>query len=425
MATRSWNGSVEVFRNYVVLAMALFLPIGGRFMPPLIALWLLCWLADYRWKQKWNNLRQSGMLALSALFFLIYVASLAITDNKTSGILQIETKMVFFIFPVLTGLAVWSNSINRKKVQNAFVFGTFVAIVVCFVNAAINMSEEKRMVAQGLLQDTYINWDFFFASRLSFLMHPSYLAMYATFSMYILFQRIAENWYAKRKLALLFIGVNLILMFSVFLLASRLAYITMFLLWAGVAVVYIRRTGSYTKGLIGLAVLVITIVVVYKSSDIIASRFDYAIRSFTSSEIDKTSSESSAVRRLVWSAAADEIAGNVLFGVGGGDVEYVLMDKYKLEGMTGAYEHKLNAHSQFLQTFLATGIGGFVLLLAMLFVPMIRAFSRRDTDVLVFLSIIILNILVESMFEIQAGVMFFAYFYALFTVLPADTNIEK
>lgn len=425
MATRGWNGSVEVIRNYVVLAMALFLPIGGRFMPPLIALWLICWLADYRWKLKWNNLRQSGMLAISAVFFLVYVASLAITDNKTSGVLQIETKMVFFIFPVLTGLAVWSNMINRKKIQNAFVIGTFLAIVVCFVNAALNMSEEKQMVAQGLLNDTYVNWDFFFASRLSFLMHPSYLAMYATFSMYFLFQRIASNWQTKRKLAFLFVGLNLILMCAVFLLASRLAYITMFLLWAGVAVVYIRRTGLYTKGLVGLAALVITILVVYKSSDIIASRFDYAIRSFTSSEIDKTSSESSAVRRLVWSAATDEIAQNVLFGVGGGDVEHVLMDKYKLEGMTGAYEHKLNAHSQFLQTFLATGIGGFAVLLAMLLVPLRRAFRKKDTDVIVFVSMIILNILVESMFEIQAGVMFFAFFSAMFIVLPAASNPEK
>jgi O-antigen ligase len=425
MATRGWNGSVEVIRNYVVLAMALFLPIGGRFMPPLIALWLICWLADYRWKLKWNNLRQSGMLAISAVFFLVYVASLAITDNKTSGVLQIETKMVFFIFPVLTGLAVWSNMINRKKIQNAFVIGTFLAIVVCFVNAALNMSEEKQMVAQGLLNDTYVNWDFFFASRLSFLMHPSYLAMYATFSMYFLFQRIASNWQTKRKLAFLFVGLNLILMCAVFLLASRLAYITMFLLWAGVAVVYIRRTGSYTRGLIGLAVLLITILIVYKSSDIIASRFDYAIRSFTSSEIDKTSSESSAVRRLVWSVASDEIAQNVLFGVGGGDVEHVLMDRYKQEGMTGAYEHKLNAHSQFLQTFLATGFGGFVVLLAMLLLPLRRAFRKKDTDVIIFIAIIILNILVESMFEIQAGVMFFAFFSALFIVLPAESNPGK
>ncbi len=425
MATRSWNGSVEIIRNYVVLAMALFLPIGGRFMPPLIALWLICWLADYRWKLKWNNLRQSGILAVYALFFLVYVASLAITENKTSGVFQIETKLVFFIFPVLTGLAVWSDSINRSKIQNAFVTGTFLAIVVCFVNAALNMSEEKQMVAQGLLNDTYINWDFFFASRLSFLMHPSYLAMYATFSMYFLFQRIASNWQSKRNLAFLLVGLNLILMFAVFLLASRLAYITMFLLWAGVAVVYTRRTGSYTKGLIGLAVLVITILVVYKSSDIIASRFDYAIRSFTSSEIDKTSSESSAVRRLVWSAASDEIAQNVLFGVGGGDVEHVLMEKYKREGMTGAYEHKLNAHSQFLQTLLATGLGGFVVLLAMLLLPLRRAFRKKDTDFMVFIAIIVLNILVESMFEIQAGVMFFAFFSALFIVLPADSNPEK
>ena len=90
--------------------------------------------------------------------------------------------------------------------------------------------------------------------------------------------------------------------------------------------------------------------------------------------------------------------------------------------MTGALEHKLNAHSQFLQTGIALGIPGLSALVAMLLVPL----SLRRNRFILFISLTVimtLNFLVESMLEVQAGVIFYAYFSSLLLIFKTDSHL--
>jgi cellulose synthase/poly-beta-1,6-N-acetylglucosamine synthase-like glycosyltransferase len=73
-----------------------------------------------------------------------------------------------------------------------------------------------------------------------------------------------------------------------------------------------------------------------------------------------------------------------------------------------------------LQTSIALGLAGFLVLVAMLLFPALRALQRHQDIYLVFLFIFSIAILSESMLEIQAGVVFYAFFNVfLFT---ADKN---
>lgn len=415
----SWYRILDNLRNVNLLGLLFFIPIGGRMMPPFIAMWLILWILDFRWKKKWRFFWNHKIILTSILFFGAYLLSLLITENKDSGIHQVETKLVFLIFPVLFGFNADYRWLNRNILKSVFIYGTVFAAIICTGNAIDNILVEKELVEMDLLKDAYVGLDYLFASRLSFLMHPSYLALYVTIAMYFIFTIV---WKEKRRfIVYALIGVNLLLSVFIFILASRLGYLTMFLLWSGVAIAYVIRTNSYLKGALIFIGMFGVLITVYNTSEIVASRFDYAIRSFTSPTVDRTSSESSAVRRLVWSAATTEIAANPLTGVGCGDVEKTLMNRYQIEGMTGAYEHKLNAHSQFLQTFLGTGIFGFFTLLLMLFLLLWNAFKSRDQDLIVFLICVILNILVEAMFETQAGVMFFVFFLIALITVPKES----
>ena len=167
----------------------------------------------------------------------------------------------------------------------------------------------------------------------------------------------------------------------------------------------------YVSGLVGLVSLASVSLFLYSNSAIISSRFDYTLNALESKKLDKTSSESSTIRILIWEQAFDLIRKNLLIGVGTGDIKDMLVEKYKQEGMTGAYDHKLNAHNQFLQTTLALGLPGLILIFGLLFIPL---FKKNYTTFLTisFIIIIILNFLVESMLEIQAGTIFFSFFYS-------------
>ena len=124
--------------------------------------------------------------------------------------------------------------------------------------------------------------------------------------------------------------------------------------------------------------------------------------------------EGTSNRIVVWKTSVELIKENPVFGVGTGDVKDVLISRYKKNKITYAYIYKLNAHCQYLQTFVATGAVGFLILILCLFVPAIIAIKNRNIIYLLFLIIFSFNMLVESMLEVQAGVVFYAFFNSLF-----------
>jgi O-antigen ligase len=131
---------------------------------------------------------------------------------------------------------------------------------------------------------------------------------------------------------------------------------------------------------------------------------------------DKTSSESTAVRVLIWEQSIILIKENFLFGTGIGDVNDVLYKAYKENGLTGALDHKLNAHNQFLQTFIGLGVFGFVLLLLLTIGQFIKSLLRKNVLLFLFMSLIILNFLVESMLQTAAGILYFSFFFCLYNL---------
>ena len=100
-------------------------------------------------------------------------------------------------------------------------------------------------------------------------------------------------------------------------------------------------------------------------------------------------------------------------GVGTGDVKDVLLQKYQEKGITNAYLLRLNAHNQYLQTTIALGILGLLVVLGCLFLPLYEALRQKNILVFLFILIVAFNLLVESMFERQAGIVFYSFFNAL------------
>ena len=54
------------------------------------------------------------------------------------------------------------------------------------------------------------------------------------------------------------------------------------------------------------------------------------------------------------------------------------MQQYEKDGMTGAHREKLNTHNQYLQTMVAFGIPGILILLGNLFIPIFTAIKRKQ-----------------------------------------------
>jgi len=118
-------------------------------------------------------------------------------------------------------------------------------------------------------------------------------------------------------------------------------------------------------------------------------------------------------RVLYWKVAGKIIEKNWLLGVGTGDVKAEVENMHRQINADLDERYWLRAHNQFLTFFVAFGILGFIYYLYMFGYAMVK--RRTDFLALAFLIIAFASCLTEDTLETQAGVTFFAFFYALFS----------
>ena len=160
--------------------------------------------------------------------------------------------------------------------------------------------------------------------------------------------------------------------------------------------------------------ILLSVIVLFFISFKANKRFESFPSALVNAKENSKTEESSAVRILIWQSAIDLIKHNYLAGVGTGDVKDSLMSEYKQRNMTGAYKQWLNVHNQFLETFVGQGILGDMILLLLFIYPFIQSLKKQNYLFVLFLVLIGINFLFESMLNRQAGVLFFAFFYSFF-----------
>ena len=109
------------------------------------------------------------------------------------------------------------------------------------------------------------------------------------------------------------------------------------------------------------------------------------------------------------------IADSPVFGYGVGDYDTVLIERYGVEGYQSLKEWHNNAHNQYTETTLATGLVGFLLMVWWLVMPLFIAWRRKTAfwEVLTLTFIVMFCLLFESILERQMGLQFVALLYAL------------
>lgn len=389
------------------------LPFGINYAPLLI-LWTTTYLLFgnplHGFKQVFRNPWTYALLA----FFCLHVAGYWLSVNKAEALTSIEVKLSFFAFPLLI-FCVDYEELNIKKIIIAFVSGCLISVIFCVFKASYTYLFEHTNT--------------FFYSDFSYFLHPSYLAMYL-----VLAQLIVMLYYKKWLAHIAYLDYKIgfmtcIFLTGIFLSSSKMGIISAFVLLPVTFAVILFNRG-YKKTIAGLALsLVLGLIIVYKLFPSPFERLQVAFMVTSSSQqIDKTATESTAVRILIWKEAANIIKHNMAFGVTPGDANDHLYKAYEEQGLTGALSKKLNAHNQYLQTFIGSGVLGFMLLCLMTVGTIMIGFLKRNFMLALFSILITLNFLVESMLQTQAGIVFFVFFLCLFlkynlsTLSPASVQ---
>ncbi|MBN1651412.1 MAG: O-antigen ligase family protein, partial [Bacteroidales bacterium] len=183
---------------------------------------------------------------------------------------------------------------------------------------------------------------------------------------------------------------------------------------------YRKQSGILSKVLITFSVLVFVFIALQNP------RIELLIENLSKPELfsDHLQDGSMFSRIHIWNAGTDIIKKHFVFGVGPGDTSTELLNRYIAHHYIDPVLRNSNAHNQYLETFIDLGFVGFLLLFGSIISPFFVSIEKRNIVFQVFLFIIGFNFLFESVLNMQAGVVFFSFFYSLFSILKKKDKLN-
>jgi O-antigen ligase len=383
------------------------LPFGSLFISGVIVLWTISSLFNIDPVQLKKGFR-NPTLWVCILFFLLTVVSAFFSSDREDALFSIEIKMTLVLFPYLMFCFYWPLEILKRCVIS-FVSGCFFACLYLIVRASL----------YAMNGDT----GYFYYTLFSDFIHTSSFAMYLVLAITFV-TLLYHKWFYTQK-SIIYSSWFFVFIFiaSIFLCSSKLGLISFFICFT---IVCFYRFRLYLKPVSMVAALLVVFATAVLLSKLFPGPVDRmsSLSAVSLENLDKTSSESTTVRILIWREAADLIRNNFVFGTGVGDANASLYAAYEKNGLTGALEHKLNAHNQFLQTFIGMGVIGFLSLCILTFGMIVKGVKQRKFFLFIFSLLIILNFLVESMLQRSDGTLFFTFFLCFFNLVEEKQLLE-
>ncbi len=418
-----FNSRINIFLTGLL---AFCIPIYPDVLPPLIILLVLNWLLNPKMiVSGLIKLSKNYCLMLLAGIYILYLIGMLYSDNQGTGNEIIETKLSLLIFPLLLPAYDQNNRDNLNSYLEKFIYGCIAAALICFSWAAYCYFKPYYLMVDG--KPTDLGASYFYYTRLSAFIHPSYIALYCDFALGALFYLISIN---RIKFSLKWCLVSIFLSIFVLLLSSKAGWIGLFL-----TIVYVSGWLLLKRKIVPAILVISFFIGSFVFFNVLAPSFSQritavaqTIHTATDGEAQKLnkSNDGTASRILVWEAGLEIIKDNFWTGVGTGDAKDVMVEKYKEKNMMKEYELRLNSHNQFLNTFIALGVVGFICLTLCLVVPFVQGYKQRYFLFPAFVFMLAVNFLFESMLETQAGVIFSAFFYSLlcFSNSPSNSKSE-
>lgn len=325
--------------------------------------------------------------------------SLFYTDNISDGLNILQRSLSLFLFPLIF-LFVKEDASTVRKLFDFLLLGLVISF---FINLTISIYNSASIIKGGFSFEISMDdltafidilthgWNYFVGDEFSKLINPSYL------SLYIL---LVLSYYLKNSLDTRLRTFIVVLLFLyLFLLASIAAYMILVIMSILLTFNIKDKSRKHTM----FIMLLLGLIVFLNNPRV----FDFysKVKDF-GSIIEYDNSTSEKARLLSWDASIKLIKEAPLLGYGIGDANDILIKKYKELGYTYNYENKYNAHNQFLQTFLQTGVIGFGVLVT-IFILLAIHMKRSRNEFSVFL-ILFISLIFESMLVRFNGIVFFS-----------------
>jgi len=361
---------------------------------------MVLWLLEMIFQGGVKNLRSYRLIWVVVAFYLLHILSLLYSSNTGHALFDLERKLTLLLFPFA-----FASLRPFTQKQHHYVLWSFIAatLLVTLFNGVI--------FAGKLLDPDY--YDYFmkyplykFYIDFSYFSHPTYYAVFLELSVIFLFylRRRSHQPVSVVWMVLLVVVFTLV----VFLISSRAGIVSLMVIFVLTALMQARRW--YIKMVLigGLVAAAVAGSDNYRFSNYLelGQRLVSQGQVATNELIEKD-----ALRIVLWDVSLDLSTSHLWSGVGIGDITGELNREYVRRDILKHLEKAYNPHNQYLSTLLGLGLGGLLVLLALLVWPVIRAIRMGDYLVAAFILLFMVHFIFEVMLNRIAGVLTFAFFY--------------
>lgn len=377
--------------NYYALILLVFvIPLERKLIAPFTILFFVTSILN----GSVNNLKINFKTLLFGLIYLGYCIGTLYSQNINIATKDLMTKLPLLIIPIgfVISKVNWRDKIN--SIFKSFIDGCFASALIAMIYSLVQFYFNDKSSS-------------FFYGNISLFAHPSYLAAILNLAIIYVYYTLINSSKVNLK------KILLITFFSIYilLLASKTGLITMILTHLIFITIYSIKKKKFISSSIIMLIMTGTVFFAYYSSLTFKTRINDL---FTTSSTEINYESSTAARSVIWKICLEKIAEQPILGYGTGDVKSILISEYENQDLTYFIEKKLNAHNQFLQTSLAIGLIGGLVLLLMLVLPLFYSIKNKQVLYISFLLLVCINFFTEAMLERQVGVIFYAVFNSLF-----------
>jgi O-antigen ligase len=360
--------------------------------------------------------RKQIPLLLFTSLFVIYMAGLLWSKNMHYGRIDMELKIPLLLFPFVFATS-RSLVFRGKRVINiflAYMAGCFFSTMIFIFNAFSNFIQSN-------------SYDEFYYTKLAIYQHTTYMSMFLSLALAMaLFMLLFRRDKLSRELQVIIAGLIPYYFILVILLSSKAGIFCMALVFALSIMAMLVYGKKKLHAVLAFAFVCIAFAMAQGIFPNSFGRMKAVSQTISNRNvIGSDAIESTAERVLIWDAAYSIIKQNFFVGVGTGDVKDALFVQYELNNFKSGTLMKLNAHNQYLQTFVALGLLGIAVLLAGFLWPFWLSLKKSYLIYAAFILIVGFNFLFESMLERQAGMMFYAFFNAFFFTIKEELRVYR
>ncbi|MBA4056763.1 MAG: hypothetical protein C0490_18760 [Marivirga sp.] len=421
------------FASFATAVLAL--PFSIKVCHLAIIIYLLCWLIEGNWYDKYLIIKTNRLLQLLIVFFLIELLSTMYT-SRSSGWPELEKKLFLFLLPM--ALATTATKFSKKEMDIVFylfVISCLIGSSICITNALnqINLMEGGHPISINidyLGSSDYNQYNPDVTNRWLFLsyialsqgigIHPAYLSLYIAFSIAILLIKTHEQSGITK-----FASGTIILFLSlvVVLLSSRIVTLSLIIIFVVINIrMIIHRKLSASVALLAL-ILVISSLVYFNP----VSRYrnlQEIINTPLNVESNKVYRNSTEIRASLWWLGIKSYAQvNPFLGTGTGDVQEIIKStsqEYNISNSLNTFD----PHNQFLFILIGLGAFGLIIFLALIIFSIYHAFLLQDYLFAIFIFLFTTLCFTETVLERQKGIVFFAIFFSLQAFSVKGNNLR-